>query len=112
MDLVNNNEIPLGANQLDNSSLDITILNDDTLPGPVKQIWGTLRTKELYLIQQNKLNTIYINDYQQRDSNNELSNYINYTWQNIQMYNLPTNILMIFRNKLLNLAKLIKYRKI
>jgi hypothetical protein len=110
MDLVNNNEIPLGANQLDNSSFDIIILNDDRLPGPVKQIWGTLRTKELYLIQQNKLNTVYINDYQQRDTNNELSNYINYTWQNLQMYNLPNNILMIFKNKLLNLSKLIKYR--
>ena len=110
MELINNNQVPVGSNQLDNTKIDFTILNDDTLPGPVRQIWETLRTKELYLIQQNKLNTIYINDYQQRDMNNELKNYINYTWQNIQIYKLPENILLAFKNKLINLEKLIKYR--
>jgi hypothetical protein len=106
---MNNNQIPLDANQLDETNMDITIMNDDTIPGPVKQIWSSLRTKELYLIQQNKSNTVYINDYQQRDLNNELTNYINYTWQTLLMYKLPSKIIMIFKYKLSNLSKLIKY---
>ena len=97
----------LDANQLDNTSVNYRIMNDDSLPGPVKQMYSTIRNRELYLMQQQKLNTIYINDYQQRDSNIELTNYINITWQNLLEYKLPNDILLIFRNKLLNLAKLI-----
>jgi len=97
----------LDSNQLDITNVDYRIMNDDSLPGPVKQMYSTIRNKELYLIQQQKLNTIYINDYQQRDSNIELTNYINITWQSLLEYKLPYDILLIFRNKLLSLAKLI-----
>jgi hypothetical protein len=104
---INDNHID--ANQLDTTNMDYLIMNDDNLPGPVKQIWSTIRTKESYILQQNKLNTLFINDYEQRDSNNELTNYINYTWQTLLIYKLPTNILMMFKYKLLNLSKLIRY---
>jgi hypothetical protein len=109
LNMTDANQIPLNANQLDETNMDFTIMNDDTIPGPVKQMWSSLRTKELYLIQQNKLNTVYINDYQQRDLNNELVNYINYTWQTLQIYKLPLKIIMMFRYKLSSLSKLIKY---
>jgi hypothetical protein len=106
---MNNNLVPLDANQLDETNMDFTIMNDDTIPGPVKQIWASIRTKELYLIQQNKLNTVFINDYQQRDLNNELTNYINYTWQTLLTYKIPSNIIMMFKYRLRSLSKLIKY---
>jgi len=101
------NSYNLDVNQLDTNEIDFRIMHDDSLPGPVKQMYSTIRDKELYLIKQQKLNTVYINDYQQRDSNIELTNYVNFTWQNILMYNLPSDILLIFKNKLLNLARLI-----
>jgi hypothetical protein len=60
------------------------------------------------IIQQKKLNTIYINDYLQRDNNYEIMNFIKYTWEDIQIYNLSNEILNIFKLKLTELYNLIK----
>ena len=98
---------PLDSNQLDTTNDDYRIMNDDSLPGPVKQIWSSIKDKQLFLIKQKQLNTVFINDYQQRDSNIEIINYINMTWQSILMYNLPSNVLILFKNKLLELNSIL-----
>jgi hypothetical protein len=99
---------PLDSNQLDTTDNDYRIMNDDSLPGPVKQIWSSIKDKQLYLTKQKQLNTVFINDYQQRDSNIEIINYINMTWQSILMYKLPSNVLILFKNKLLELNSMLK----
>jgi len=97
--------------QLDSNELNMTddykILNDDTLPGPVKQIWSSIKDKKLYLIKQKQLNTVFINDYQQKDLNIEIINYINMTWQSILIYKLSSDVLILFKNKLLELNSLL-----
>jgi len=97
--------------QLDSNELNMTddykILNDDTLPGPVKQIWSSIKDKKLYLIKQTQLNTVFINDYQQKDLNIEIINYINMTWQSILIYKLSSDVLILFKNKLLELNSLL-----
>jgi hypothetical protein len=98
---------PLDSNQLDTTNDDYRIMNDDSLPGPVKQIWSSIKDKQLFLIKQKQLNTVYINDFQQRDSNIEIINYINMTWQSILIYNLPPNVLILFKNKLLELNSIL-----
>ena len=97
----------LDSNQL-NMTDDYRILNDDKLPGPVKQIWSSIKDKKLYLIKQKQLNTVFINDYQQKDLNIEIINYINMTWQSILIYKLLSNILLLFKNKLLELNSILK----
>jgi hypothetical protein len=94
--------------ELFNSKYNATIMNNDKIPGPVKKTWATIKEKEYYVLQQNKLNTIFINDYQQRDFNYEIINFINYTWQDIQVYNLPKDVLDIFKQKLTNLYNIVK----
>jgi hypothetical protein len=96
----------LDSNKL-NMTDDYRILNDDTLPGPVKQIWSSIKDKKLYLIKQKQLNTVFINDYQQKDSNIEIINYINMTWQSILIYKLSSDVLILFKNKLLELNSLL-----
>jgi hypothetical protein len=98
---------PLDSNQLITSEDDYRIMNDDTLPGPVKQIWSSIKDKQLFLMKQKQLNTVFINDYQQRDSNIEIINYINMTWQSILIYKLPSNVLILFKNKLLELNSIV-----
>jgi len=102
------NQTNIKMMELFNNKYNDRILNDDTLPGPVKKAWSTIKAKEYNLLQQNKLDTVYINDYQQRDFNYETINFINYTWQDIQVYNLPKDVLDIFKNKLINLYNLVK----
>jgi hypothetical protein len=97
---------PLNSNQMDTTENDYKIMNDDSLPGPVKQIWSSIKDKKIYFIQQQKLINIYTTDFQQRDTNIEILNYINYTWQDLLIYNLPINILLLFKNKLLDLNSL------
>jgi hypothetical protein len=99
---------PLDSNQLDTTNDDYRIMNDDSLPGPVKQIWSSIKDKQLFLTKQKQLNTVFINDYQQRDSNIEIINYINLTWQNVLMYNLKPNIIKLFKTKLLELNSMLK----
>jgi hypothetical protein len=98
----------LNSNQVNTTDEDYIILNDDSIPGPVKQIWSAIKDKQLFLIKQKQLNTVFINDYQQRDSNIEIINYINMTWQTLLMYKLPPNILILFKNKLLELDLILK----
>lgn len=98
---------PLDSNQLSTTNDDYRIMNDDSLPGPVKQIWSSIKDKQLFLIKQKQLNTVFINDFQQRDSIIEVINYINITWQSILMYKLPSNVLILFKNKLLELNSIV-----
>jgi len=86
---------------------DIIILEDDKLPRPVKDIWRTIKVKQNYIIQQNKLATVYTVNYQQRDINVETINYINYSWQELSQYNLNNNILELFKKRLIILYNLI-----
>ena len=88
--------------------IDYKILMNDNLPGPVKNTWRTIKQKIEYLKNQNKLNTIYIKDYLQRDNNYEVMNFIKYTWEDIQVYNLPSDILDTFKTKLMELANIIE----
>ena len=68
------NNFNLGLNLDD--KIDYQILMNDTLPGPVKNTWRTIKQKIEFLKNQNKLNTIFINDYLQRDNNYEIMNFI------------------------------------
>jgi len=88
--------------------IDYKVLMNDNIPGPVKNAWRTIKQKIEFLKNQNKLNTIYINDYLQRDNNYEMMNFIKYTWDDIQVYNLSSDILDIFKTKLTELSQLIK----
>ena len=87
---------------------DELILNDDKVPAPVKLMWTKLKDREAYLKEQNKLNTVYINDFQQRDNNYETVNYINYVWQEIMIYGLSNEIINAFKMKLQNIYSLVK----
>lgn len=87
---------------------DYKILMNENIPGPVKNTWRKLKEKIKFIQQQNKLNTIYINDYLQRDNNYETMNFIKYTWEDIKVYNLSNEILNIFKLKLIELSNLIQ----
>ena len=88
-----------------NKEDDIKILDDDSIPGPVKQSWIKIKDKELYMTNQLKNKNIYTTEYQTRDDKVDLKNFINYTWQDIQSYNLSNEILLLFRTKLEGLKK-------
>jgi hypothetical protein len=88
--------------------IDYQILMDDDIPGPVKNSWKKIKEKIHFVKQQNKLNTVYINDYLQRDNNYETKNFIKYTWNDIQVYNLSKDTLNIFKSKLIELLNLIQ----
>ena len=100
------NDFNIGLNLDD--KIDYEILMNDNIAGPVKNTWRTIKQKIEFLKNQNKLNTIYINDYLQRDNNYEIVNFIKYTWDDIQVYNLSSDILDIFKKKLTELSQLIK----
>lgn len=86
---------------------DKKILINNDLPGPVRQTWMTLKDKEIYILNIKKNKNIYTYEYQLRDTKLEIINFINYTWQDLHNYNLPQNILDIFKNRLLRLSQLI-----
>jgi hypothetical protein len=86
---------------------DKKILINNDLPGPVRQTWMTLKDKEIYILNIKKNKNIYTYEYQLRDTKLEIVNFINYTWQDLHNYNLPQNILNIFKNRLLRLSQLI-----
>ena len=88
-----------------NKEDDIKILDDDSIPGPVKQSWIKIKDKELYMTNQLKNKNIYTTEYQARDDKVDLKNFINYTWQDIQSYNLSNDILVLFRTKLEGLIR-------
>jgi hypothetical protein len=82
---------------------DKQILINNDLPGPVRNTWMRIKDKEIQIIQQKKENNIYTIEYQLRDTKLEIINYVNYTWQGLHNYNLPTNILELFKKRLLKL---------
>jgi len=88
-----------------NKEDDIKILDNDSIPGPVKQSWIKIKDKELYMINQLKNKNIYTTEYQTRDDKVDLKNFINYTWQDIQSYNLSNEIVLLFKTKLEGLIK-------
>ena len=88
--------------QLDLEEEKKILINND-LPGPVRNTWMRLKDKEFQIIQQNKDKNIYIQEYQLRDTKLEMINFVNYTWQDLHNYNLPTNILELYKKRLLRL---------
>jgi len=95
------------TNQDSDLNDDKKILINNDLPGPVRQTWITIKDKEIYILNQMKNNNIYIKEYQLRDTKLEIRNFVNYTWQDLQNYNLPNDILMIFKTKLIKLSNLV-----
>ena len=96
-------------NIIKNESTDLEddkkILINNDLPGPVRQTWMTIKDKEIYIINLKKDTNIYTLQYQLRDTKLEIINFVNYTWQDLKNYNIPDDILMIFKNRLLRLSK-------
>jgi hypothetical protein len=83
---------------------DKKILINNDLPGPVRETWIVIKDKELYIANQKKNTNIYVQQYQLRDTKLEIINFINYTWQDLQNYNIPNDILLMFKNKLIELS--------
>ena len=83
---------------------DKKILINNDLPGPVRETWIAIKDKELYIANQKKNTNIYVQQYQLRDTKLEIINFINYTWQDLQNYNIPNDILLMFKNKLIELS--------
>jgi hypothetical protein len=92
-------------NELVNLDDDKKILINNDLPGPVRQTWMTIKDKEIYILNLRKETNIYTQQYQLRDTKLEIINFINYTWQDLKNYNIPQDILMIFKNRLLKLSR-------
>ena len=86
---------------------DKQVLINNDLPGPVRNTWTTIKDKELLLIQEKKVHNIYTSEYQFRDFRLNIINFINYTWQDLKNYNLPSDILGLFKKRLERLYKLI-----
>lgn len=82
---------------------DKQILINNDLPGPVRNTWIRIKDKEIQIIQQKKDLNIYITEYQLRDTKLEMINFVNYTWQDLNNYKLPDNILKLFKKRLLRL---------
>jgi 6-phosphogluconolactonase (cycloisomerase 2 family) len=91
----------------DVSDEDHKILINNDLPGPVRQTWMTIKDKEIYIMNQKKDTNVYTYQYQLRDTKLQIINYVNYTWQDLQNYNIPDDILDIFKNRLLKLSRLV-----
>lgn len=92
-------------NELIDLEDDKKILINNDLPGPVRQTWMTIKDKEIYILNLRKETNIYTQQYQLRDTKLEIINFVNYTWQDLQNYNIPQNILIIFKNRLLRLSR-------
>ena len=89
----------------DNDDKKISMNND--LPGAVREIWITIKEKEIYIVNLKKNVNVYTFQYQLRDTKLEIINFVNYVWQDLQNYGLPSEILLIFKNRLLHLSKLV-----
>ena len=90
-----------------NEEDDKKILINNDLPGQVRQTWMTIKDKEIYIVNLKKDTNIYTQQYQLRDTKLQIINFVNYTWQDLQNYNIPNDILMIFKNRLLKLNNLV-----
>jgi hypothetical protein len=82
---------------------DRQILINNDLPGPVRNTWMRIKDKEIQIIYQKNENNIYTTEYQLRDTKLEIINYINYTLQDLNNYNLATNILELFKKRLIRI---------
>jgi hypothetical protein len=97
----------ISEGELANLEDDKRILINNDLPGPVRQTWMTIKDKEIYITNLRKDTNIYTQQYQLRDTKLEIINFVNYTWQDLKNYIIPNDILLIFKNRLLRLSKLI-----
>ena len=79
---------------------DIKVLINNDLPGPVRDTWMYIKDKELYIIRENSNRSVFTNEYYLRDTKIEIINFINYTWEDLQKYKLPANILNLFKKRL------------
>jgi len=86
---------------------DKKILINNDLPGAVRELWITIKDKEIYIVNLKKNINVYTFQYQLRDTKLEIINFVNYTWQDLQNYNLSNEVLLIFKNRLLHLSKLV-----
>ena len=86
---------------------DKKILINNDLPGSVRQTWIRLKDKEIYIVNLKKEKNMYTFQYQLRDTKLEIINFINYTWQDLQNYKIPSDILLMFKNRLLRLSQLV-----
>jgi hypothetical protein len=86
---------------------DMKVLINNDLPGPVRNTWTEIKDKELLIVQLNKDTNIYTSQYQLRDTKIQMVNFINYTWQDLKNYNLPSDILGLFKKRLERLYRLI-----
>jgi hypothetical protein len=89
-------------------SEDRQILINNDLPGPVRNTWIRIKDKELQIKRERQDNNIYIQQYQLRDTNLEIINFINYTWQDLRLYNLDFKIIALFKKRLLRLYSYLK----
>jgi hypothetical protein len=76
------------------------LLTNVEIDAPVKLLWLRLEEREKYLIEQNKLNTFVINNTQTQDLKFDVTNFINYTWEQLRYYKVPIDVIKMFQTKL------------
>ena len=83
------------------------LLTNVEIDAPVKLLWLRLEEREKYLIEQNKLNTYVINNTQTQDLKFDVTNFINYTWEQLRYYKVPVDVIRMFQTKLTNVYNLV-----
>ena len=83
------------------------LLTNVEIDAPVKLLWLRLEEREQYLIEQNKLNTYVINNTQTQDLKFDVTNFINYTWEQLRYYKVPADVIEMFKTKLTNVYNLV-----
>ena len=83
------------------------LLTNVEIDAPVKLLWLRLEEREKYLIEQNKLNTYVINNTQTQDLKFDVTNLINYTWEQLRYNKVPADVLEMFKTKLTNVYNLV-----
>ena len=83
------------------------LLTNVEIDAPVKLLWLRLEEREKYLIEQNKLNTFVINNTQTQDLKFDVTNFINYTWEQLRYYKVPVDVIRMFQTKLTNVYNLV-----
>ena len=83
------------------------LLTNVEIDAPVKLLWLRLEEREKYLIEQNKLNTYVINNTQTQDLKFDVTNFINYTWEQLRYYKVPADVIEMFKTKLTNIYNLV-----
>ena len=83
------------------------LLTNVEIDAPVKLLWLRLEEREKYLIEQNKLNTFVINNTQTQDLKFDVTNFINYTSDQLRYYKVPVDVIEMFKTKLTNVYNLV-----